>query len=168
VRQQPDWAFSHHADQPERLWSYLEQQPWKLAACWWATRMRVDEVLTDKRAIGNLEYCAVHQTVPPVASQSAGTGGDGNQVHPLPPPVASIRGKANRHLRREYLDHTFFWTMADLENKLLDFRTYFNNHRTHTSLEGTPDTPVSRPIPNLRSFRWQPYCRALRQTPVAA
>jgi hypothetical protein len=30
--------FSHHADQPERLWSYLEQQPWKLAACWWATR----------------------------------------------------------------------------------------------------------------------------------
>ena len=24
-----------------------------------------------------------------------------------------------------------FWTTADLENKLLDFRTYFNNHRTH-------------------------------------
>jgi len=29
-----------------------------------------------------------------------------------------------------------FWSTADLENKLLDFRTYFNNHRTHTSLEG--------------------------------
>jgi len=39
-------------------------------------------------------------------------------------------------LRREYLDHTLFWTTADLENKLLDFRTYFNNHRTHNSLEG--------------------------------
>src|SRR5438552_2438662 len=52
-----------------------------------------------------------------------------------------------------------FWTTADLENKLLDFRTYFNNHRTHTSLEGrTPDTPVSRPIANLRSFRCQPHC----------
>ncbi|PYU83844.1 MAG: hypothetical protein DMG50_06845 [Acidobacteria bacterium] len=38
-------------------------------------------------------------------------------------------------LRREYLDHTLFWTTADLENKLLDFRTYFNNHRTHASLE---------------------------------
>jgi transposase InsO family protein len=64
-------------------------------------------------------------------------------------------------LRREYLDHTLFWTTADLENKLLDFRTYFNNHRTHTSLEGrTPDTPVSRPIANLRSFRWQPHCRS--------
>jgi transposase InsO family protein len=72
-------------------------------------------------------------------------------------------------LRREYLDHILFWTTADLENKLLDFRTYFNNHRTHTSLEGrTPDTTVSRPVANLRSFRWQPHCRALYQTPVAA
>jgi putative transposase len=72
-------------------------------------------------------------------------------------------------LRREYLDHLLFWTTADLENKLLDFRTYFNNHRTHNSLQGrTPDTPVSRPAANLRSFRWQPHCRALYQTPVAA
>ena len=23
----PDWAFSHHADQPERLWSYPERSP---------------------------------------------------------------------------------------------------------------------------------------------
>jgi hypothetical protein len=38
-------------------------------------------------------------------------------------------------LRREYLDHILFWTTADLENKLLDFRTYFNNHRTHDSLK---------------------------------
>src|SRR5260370_38566685 len=38
--------------------------------------------------------------------------------------------------RREYLDHTLFWTTVDLENKLLDFRTYFNNYRTHTSREG--------------------------------
>ena len=33
-------------------------------------------------------------------------------------------------LRREYLDHMLFWTTVDLENKLLDFRTYFNHHRT--------------------------------------
>jgi putative transposase len=72
-------------------------------------------------------------------------------------------------LRREYLDHTLFWTTADLESKQLDFRTYFNNHRTHTSLEGrTPDPPVSRAIANLRSFRWQPHCRSLYQTPMAA
>ena len=72
-------------------------------------------------------------------------------------------------IRREYLDHTLFWTTADLENKLLDFRTYFNNRRTHNSLEGgTPETPVSRPVTNLGSFRWQPHCRARYQTPAAA
>src|SRR5882762_3728533 len=32
-----------------------------------------------------------------MASQSADTGGDSNQVHPLRSPVLSIRGKANRH-----------------------------------------------------------------------
>jgi putative transposase len=67
-------------------------------------------------------------------------------------------------IRGEYLDHLLFWTSADLENKLLDFRTYFNNYRTHTSREGrTPDPPVSRPVANLRSFRWQPHCRSLYQ-----
>jgi len=72
-------------------------------------------------------------------------------------------------VRREYLDQILFWTAADLENKLLDFRTYFNNHRTHTSIEGrTPNLPGSQPIANLRSFRWQPHCRSLYQTPVAA
>ncbi len=72
-------------------------------------------------------------------------------------------------IRREYLDQMLFWTTADLENKLLDFRTYFNSHRTHTSLEGrTPDAPASRPIVNLRSFGWQSHCRNLYQTPVAA
>jgi Integrase core domain len=72
-------------------------------------------------------------------------------------------------LRREYLDHMLFWTAAHLENKLLDFRTHFNCHRTHTSREGrTPDTPVSQPIANLRSFRWQPHCRSSYQTPMAA
>ena len=68
-------------------------------------------------------------------------------------------------IRREYLDHMLFWTSADLENKLLDFRTYFNHHRPHHSREGrTPDMPVSPPVAKLRSFRWQPHCRGLYQT----
>jgi len=72
-------------------------------------------------------------------------------------------------IRREYLDHMLFWTSADLENKLRDFRTYFNHHRTHHSREGrTPDMPVSPPVANLRAFRWQPHCRGLYQTPMAA
>ncbi len=71
-------------------------------------------------------------------------------------------------IRLEYFDHLLFWTTADLEGKLLDFRTYFNNYRTHTSREGrTPDTPVSRTIANLHSFRWQTHCRSLYQTPMA-
>jgi len=77
--------------------------------------------------------------------------------------------RLNGSIRHEYLDHMLFWTTVDLENKLLDFRTYFNNYRTHTSREGrTPDTPLSRPIADLHSFKWQPHCRALNQTPVAA
>ena len=31
-------------------------------------------------------------------------------------------------VRREYLDRTLFWTTVDLENKLLEFRDYFNSH----------------------------------------
>src|SRR5438876_11815167 len=36
-------------------------------------------------------------SVPPMASQSACTGVDGNQVHTLPSPVPSIRRTADRH-----------------------------------------------------------------------
>ncbi len=74
-------------------------------------------------------------------------------------------------IRRECLDRTLFWTTADLENKLLDFRTYFNVHRSHTGLEGrTPDqdTPMPRPVAKLHSYRWQRHCRGLYHTPIAA
>ena len=74
-------------------------------------------------------------------------------------------------IRRECLDRTLFWTSADLENKLLDFRSYFNDHRTHTSREGrTPDEDTRRPRPvaDLNCYRWQPHCRGLYQTPIAA
>ena len=72
-------------------------------------------------------------------------------------------------LRRECLDRTLFWTTADLESKLLDFKTYFNHHRTHRAMAGRPpeDTPP-RPIANLQSYRWESHCRALYQTPIAA
>ena len=74
-------------------------------------------------------------------------------------------------IRREYLDRIMFWARSDLENKLLDFRDYYNNHRTHASLEGrTPDrkSNASLPFADLHSFRWQPHCRGLYQTPIAA
>jgi putative transposase len=74
-------------------------------------------------------------------------------------------------IRRECLDRTLFWTSADLENKPFDFRSYFNDHRTHTSREGrTPDEDTRRPRPvaDLNCYRWQPHCRGLYQTPIAA
>jgi putative transposase len=42
-------------------------------------------------------------------------------------------------IRREFLDHVFFWNANDLEAKLEGFRQYYNAHRVHTSLDG--DTP---------------------------
>jgi hypothetical protein len=74
-------------------------------------------------------------------------------------------------IRREYLDYTLFWTTADLENKLLEFRNYFNRHRTHASLDGRPpdqDVSVSQKFADLHSYRWQSHCQGLYQTPVAA
>src|SRR4030095_353195 len=59
-------------------------------------------------------------------------------------------------IRREYLDCTLFWTTVDLENKLLEFRDYFNSDRTHHSLAGrTPDRREPRLVANLNSYRWQ-------------
>jgi len=74
-------------------------------------------------------------------------------------------------IRREYLDRTLFWTTADLENKLRDFRAYFNHHRSHTALQGrTPDHDalMPRPVANLHSYGWQCHCRGLSHTPMAA
>jgi len=104
-----------------------------------------------------------------MASQSADPGGNKNQDRPYVPLSHPFVERLIGTIRREYLDHMVFWTSADLENKLLDFRTYYNHHRTHHSREGrTPETPAPQPVANLRSFRWQAHCRALYQIPVAA
>jgi putative transposase len=74
-------------------------------------------------------------------------------------------------IRRECLDRTLFWTTADLENKLLDFRTYFNHHPTHAARKGRTqdqDTKRPRPVADLIYYRWRPRCRGLDHTPMAA
>jgi hypothetical protein len=85
--------------------------------------------------------------------------------------LASIRRATHWHDRRECLDRTLFWTAADLEMKLLEFQHYYNGHRAHAGLEGRP--PESIPDEggaraSLCSHRWQPHCRGLYQTPMAA
>ena len=73
--------------------------------------------------------------------------------------------------RREFLDQTLFWNSTDLERKLSDFQSYYNRHRTHSSLGG--DTPaevvggVSKLPIKLANFRWQTHCKGLYQLPIA-
>lgn len=72
-------------------------------------------------------------------------------------------------VRRELLDQTFFWTTADLANKLRTYQAYYNEHRCHSGRNGA--TPAdSRPenVIELRNYRWEKYCRGLFQLPVAA
>ena len=75
-------------------------------------------------------------------------------------------------LRREYLDHIFFWNVADLERKLADLQVYFNRSRVHSALDGDTPAVVSgdamTPLAELRNFRWQTHCRGLYELPVAA
>src|SRR5262245_61685047 len=74
-------------------------------------------------------------------------------------------------IRRECLDRTLFWTARDLEAKLLDFQRYFNEHRTHSGLNGrTPETNTDgHPLPaRFGSHQWKQHCRGLYQTPMAA
>jgi len=72
-------------------------------------------------------------------------------------------------IRRECLDQLLFWTAADLEAKLLAFKTYYNGYRAHASLRGqTPiKTPESEGV-NFKCYRWHKHCRGLYQTPTAA
>ena len=37
---------------------------------------------------------------------------------------------------REYLDRTLFWNQSDLERKLDDYKTYYNQYRCHTGVVG--------------------------------
>jgi putative transposase len=74
-------------------------------------------------------------------------------------------------IRREYLDHQFFWNALDLSRKLEEFKTYYNAHRVHRALGGeTPALRAGRTSPtraSLAHYRWQQHCRGLFQTPIA-
>ena len=75
-------------------------------------------------------------------------------------------------VRREFLDQTLFWNVDDLERKLADFRVYYNQHRTHNSLDGDIPVEVAGGNPKLpialNNFGWQTHCRGLYQLPIAA
>ena len=39
-------------------------------------------------------------------------------------------------MRREYLDRILFWNQGDLERKLENYKTHYNQHRCHSGLAG--------------------------------
>ena len=72
-------------------------------------------------------------------------------------------------VRRELLDQTFFWTATDLENKLRDYQSYYNDNRCHSSRNGaTPIASHDGKVVDIHGYRWNTHCRGLFQLPVAA
>jgi putative transposase len=75
-------------------------------------------------------------------------------------------------VRQEYLDRTFFWNKMDLEQKLEEWKTYYNEFRVPQSLEGT--TPAEKSggskitAVGLEHYDWQSHCHGLFQLPIAA
>jgi len=77
-----------------------------------------------------------------------------------------------RTVREEFLNHVLFWNNSNLEKKLADFQTYYNQLRTHYAHLGkTPDNFAQNNTwlkINLGNYHWKSHCRGLYQLPMAA
>src|SRR5215813_14676277 len=72
-------------------------------------------------------------------------------------------------IRRECLGRLLFWTATDLEMKLIAFSDYYNGYQSLAGLKGeTPIATSESRGASLHLYRWQPHCRGLYQTPMAA
>jgi hypothetical protein len=75
-------------------------------------------------------------------------------------------------IRREYLDHVLFWNRLDLQRKLGQFASYYNEVRVHSALaRKTPSEQCGRTSPlvaDLLQFSWKAHCHGLFHTPIAA
>jgi len=72
-------------------------------------------------------------------------------------------------IRRELLDQTLLWAATDLEKKLREYQSYYNEYRTHSGRNGTtPMSPESANVIDINEYRWQKHCRGLFQLPMAA
>jgi len=75
-------------------------------------------------------------------------------------------------IRREYLDHVFYWNGNDLQGKLDEFKEYFHEVRVHSGIEGkspncSAEVSVSN-IANFENYKWHPQCNGLFEMPMAA
>ncbi len=71
-------------------------------------------------------------------------------------------------VRRECLDRMLFWSAPDLDKKLSEFQTFFNDHRAHSSLDGRTPVQNRNDVATLDRYGWKEHCRGLYQTPTAA
>jgi len=75
-------------------------------------------------------------------------------------------------IRREMLNETLFWTATDLERKLTEFATYYNEYRVHSSLNGrmpeSANDDHAYTVQNVSDIRWRQHLNGRVQLPVAA
>jgi transposase InsO family protein len=75
-------------------------------------------------------------------------------------------------IRREYLDQVFYWNAHDLQRKLDEFKSYFNESRVHAGIGGTtPDhhaEPAEPKVGRLDHYTWKSHCHGLFEMPEAA
>jgi len=77
-----------------------------------------------------------------------------------------------RTVREEFLNQVLFWNKSDLEKKLTNFLTYYNQFRVHYAHLGKTPNNVALKSPwpriDLGNYHWKSHCRGLYQLPVAA
>jgi transposase InsO family protein len=94
------------------------------------------------------------------------------QTVPLVPWSHPFVERLVKSIRAECLDQLFYWDTAGLEQKLAEYRSYFNKSRVHQGLGG--DTPAEKAggsapgVVNLLDYAWQSHCHGLVQLPMAA
>jgi hypothetical protein len=70
------------------------------------------------------------------------------------------------------LDRTLFWNSHDLQKKLDAYKEYFNQHRSHSSLNLlTPNqksASTNKKSTLTDKCQWKSYCRGLFQLAIAA
>jgi hypothetical protein len=73
-------------------------------------------------------------------------------------------------LGREFLGRTLFWNADDLENKLADLQSSYNNHRIHSTLGGNKSQDKARGATRsqaaLHNIGWRGHCRGIYQLPA--
>ena len=74
-------------------------------------------------------------------------------------------------IRREYLDQIIFWNQRDLEEKLEEFRDYYNAHRVRQPLNlKTPEENAGKGPPThaeLSNFEWRSQFNGLIHSSMA-